>query len=220
MAPGGTSKGKPAPLPAPLLARLDNGRMPPLQQGDLDGLCGLYAVINALRLVLAPVRQVRRPEALLWFRTGLEALAETGNLEDFVAHGIGPGEWLNLMEDLTELASSKGDHYICVSQPLRYAARAPRSRMYEAIEDAIMRGRAVLITLSGVHNHYTLVSGFSSSNLWLFDSGKLQRIARAHCGTQRSGDKWRHRINVRTLTVLSLTPKQKSSITTVRTPSR
>lgn len=220
MAPGSPSKGKPAPLPAPLLAKLDNGRMPPLQQGDLDGLCGLYAAVNALRLVLAPVRQVRRPEALLWFRIGLESLGETGNLQDFVAHGIGPKDWLNLMESLTAFASSRGDHHICVSQPLRHAARAPRSQMYGAIEDAIVHGRAVLITLSGVHNHYTLVSGYSPSNLWLFDSGKLQKIGRAHCGTQRSSNKWRHRINVRTLTVLSLTPKRKTRVTSVRAPSR
>ena len=174
--------------------------MQPFHQGDLDSLCGLYAAINALRLVLAPVRRVKRPEALNWFRTGLEFLGKTGNLQDIIGDGIGPPEWLELMEMLAAVAGCRVE----IVQPLRCSARATRSRMYGAIEDAIVRGQPVLITLSGVHDHYTVVSGFSPFSLWLFDSGHLQRLRRSDCGTQRGGDKWRHRMNARTLTVLSL----------------
>ena len=211
MAGGGKARDHPTPLPAPALAKLDTGRVKPLQQGDLDGLCGLYAAINALRLVLAPVRQVKRPEALLWFRTGLEFLGETGNLEDIIACGIGPQLWLDLMKKLAAVASGNNSFYVSVSQPLKHTKPANRARMYETIEVAVLQGRAVLISLSGAHDHYTVVSGFSPSSLRLFDSGHLQRIGRADCGTQRSGDKWRHRINARTLTVVSLDADAKSS---------
>ena len=208
MADGGIAGSYPAPLPAPMLAKLDTRRVQPLHQGDLDGLCGLYAAVNALRLVLAPARKVNRPEALLWFRTGLEFLGETGNLEDIIVHGIGPQLWLDLMKKLAAAASSKKDFHVSVLQPLKHTTPANRARMYETIEEAILHGRAVLISLSGAHDHYTVISGLSPLSLWLFDSGRLQRIGRADCGTQRSGDKWRHRINARTLTVLSLTPRR------------
>ena len=218
MANGGIKGSYSALLPAPALAKLDTGQVKPLQQGDLDGLCGLYAAINALRLVLAPVRQVKRPEALLWFRTGLEFLGKTGNLEDTIAHGMGPQLWLDLIKKLAAVANGKNSFYISVSQPLEHAKPANRAQMYEAIEEAVLQGRAVLISLSGVHDHYTVVSGFSPFSLRLFDSGHLQRIGRADCGTQRSGDKWRHRVNARTLTVLSLDAEDKSTRTTVTLP--
>ena len=207
MAGAGKSRDHPPPLPAPLLAKLDNRRMQPFHQGDLDSLCGLYAAINALRLVLAPVRRVKRPEALNWFRTGLEFLGKTGNLQDIIGDGIGPPEWLELMEMLAVAAGAAAGCRVVVVQPLRYIARATRARMHGTIDDAIVCGQPVLITLSGVHDHYSVVSGFTPFSLRLFDSGHLQRLRRSDCGTEHGGDKWRHRINARTMTVLSLTPK-------------
>ena len=155
-----TGDGKSRGHPAPLLPKLDNRQMQPFYQGDLDSLCGLYAAVNALRLVLAPVRQVKRPEALNWFRTGLEFLGETGNLQDIIGHGIGPPEWLELMEILAVEAGTTAGCRVDVLQPLRYSARATRARMYGAIEDAIVRGQPVLITLSG---STTIIPSFKGS---------------------------------------------------------
>lgn len=35
----------------------------PFVQGDLDYLCGLYSAVNALALIMAPVRPLERSEA-------------------------------------------------------------------------------------------------------------------------------------------------------------
>ena len=145
-------------------------------------------------------------------RIGLEFLRETGDLQEVVLHGMGPQVWLELTKKLAAVASGTGHHHICVSQPLKHAARATRARLNQAIGDAIVHGRAVLISLSGIHDHYTVVSGYSPFSLWLFDSGHLQRLGRGDCGTLHGGDKWRHRINARTLTVLTLTPDPKQAV--------
>lgn len=45
----------------------------PWQQGNLDALCGLYAIINALRLLHAPTGGLSRQVCKTLYRDGLEA---------------------------------------------------------------------------------------------------------------------------------------------------
>ena len=193
------------PLLGTLHEKLDTAQLRPLRQGDLDGLCGLYAAVNAIRLVLAPVRRLKRPESVRLFRVGVDLLAKRCSLPELIVEGIEPQILFDMMDELAAIASASANWRITYSQPLRYAVRANRMRMYEAIENAINEGQPMLISLTGRHDHYTVISGYSPFTLRLFDSGDLHFIRRGDCGTQHGGDKWRHRVAARSMTVLCLT---------------
>ena len=53
---------------------------PPFRQGDLDGLCGAYAVVNAVRLAALPHRKLRRTACAALFGDLVDELAEAGRL--------------------------------------------------------------------------------------------------------------------------------------------
>ena len=61
----------------------------PFEQGDLDGLCGVYSVVNAARLAAHPHRRLSAPECRALFAALLTELADEGRLRGFVAHGLG-----------------------------------------------------------------------------------------------------------------------------------
>ena len=66
----------------------------PLRQGGLDSLCGVYAIVNAVRLALAPEDRLTRDDALALYATLTEELARLGDLHDAVTDGIEAGlEW-------------------------------------------------------------------------------------------------------------------------------
>ena len=65
----------------------------PLQQGSLDSMCGLYAVINAVQLALYPHRRLTRPELLQLFGAGLDALRRSRSLSTVLVTGMPPPLW-------------------------------------------------------------------------------------------------------------------------------
>lgn len=60
--------------------------MKPYLQGNLDGLCGVYSLINAARLVGGP-KGKRNSQRLL--HACLAALKEKMDLAQAVSHGLG-----------------------------------------------------------------------------------------------------------------------------------
>ena len=60
----------------------------PFEQGDLDGLCGVYAVVNAVRHAAYPHRRLSAAESRGLFAALLAELADEGRLRGFVAAGL------------------------------------------------------------------------------------------------------------------------------------
>jgi len=69
----------------------------PFEQGDLDGLCGVYAVINAVRLAAHPHHRLRVADCRGLFAALLAELADEGRLRGFVAAGLGPRVLVRLL---------------------------------------------------------------------------------------------------------------------------
>jgi hypothetical protein len=70
---------------------------PPFQQGDLDGLCGAYAIINVARLT-----SCRHLPKAAWrglFEALVQRLHEAGELDDAVSDGIGARRLRGLLDD-------------------------------------------------------------------------------------------------------------------------
>ena len=184
----------------------------PSCQGDLDGLCGLYAAINALCLVLGPLRILMRKEKRALFRSGVEFLQSTGRLDEFIIDGIDPEVWFQLLNHLADVAAAAANYRIHVSRPLRRKGPPTPARLFGEIEKAITLGRPVLISLAGVHDHYTVVRGYSPFSIWLYDSGNLQRLGCESIGVQ-AGRNARHVIDPCMVTVvkLSVVPMAKTN---------
>ena len=77
------------------MSRADTPR--PFRQGDLDGLCGAYAVVNAVRLAALPHRRLRRAACAALFAELVDELAEAGRLRDRVTRGMGAGKVARLL---------------------------------------------------------------------------------------------------------------------------
>jgi hypothetical protein len=69
----------------------------PFRQGDLDALCGAYAVVNAVRLAALPRRRLGRAACLELFAALVDELAEAGRLRAFVTGGMNTGTLARLL---------------------------------------------------------------------------------------------------------------------------
>lgn len=142
--------------------------MEALEQGSIDNLCGLYAAINALRLVT--LKSARRDRAL--FETGVGYLEKKEWLSTVLTEGMPTRLFAALAQHLA------GKHGL---QFARMASSRKWHRPEEAVMSAIRAGMPVLTSIDPPLDHYSVICGYSPSRWLLFDSYGYKWLSRAQC---------------------------------------
>ena len=172
-------------------------QLEPLRQGDLDSLCGLYAIINAVQLVLYPL-SLRRSQRVSLFVAGIGELQRMRKLRSSITEGMYEPSWRRLAEAVVAKATE------LTGMPLQLERLSPLGKQpgasVNAIKSSVRRGVPVIVLLDGILCHWTVVARFSSSRLVLFDSLGHRWVVVASIGVS---DGWtRHSIAPRGLVTL------------------
>ena len=161
------------------LSRLTRAKreLKPLEQGDLDNLCGLYSVINAVRLVVYPDQILTQGELGRLFERGLSTLGHKRKLKMTVAYGIDHALWLLMCRAVIEEAETLLPRRIAIG-PLVSEDLPWRTRdVVRDIKRAVGRDRPVLVCLAGRLNHWSVIVSWSAMRFHLFDSAGYHWIS-------------------------------------------
>jgi hypothetical protein len=148
------------------------------RQGDLDGLCGVYAVVNALRHVLQlPDEQCHRV-----FEKLIQAL------EQDCRHLHKPLLWGMYFPQLKRLAVTasqwrmRGRGLTFQARPLRLK-RHQRTlpHLWAALNEEVGPTCVAIVGVTGVTDHWYVVYRVTPKTLWLLDSSGQRRISRSRC---------------------------------------
>lgn len=153
----------------------------PLKQGNLDGLCGVYAIINAIRLALGEAERLfRRPDWEELFYSLLCSLDDDQRTLGAVASGIGTKPFAKLIRAAVD--HMRDEHEIAVTIARLFPPGSkPKSReAIRAIKHATANGTPVIACFSGKLNHWSVVNKVGASNMSLFDSSTHRRIRLAN----------------------------------------
>lgn len=173
----------------------------PATQGDYDGLCGLYCIINAIRLVMAYQRELDREEVRALFTAGVRYLEQKGSLAEALHSCVSKQGWPKLAERIVATAQPMADPFILLERP-RLSKDAPIIDIFRCIEKLIASGKAPCVFLRGRYRHYSVISGYTPASLRLFDSYGHRWVWRRSCGTTETSTAL-HRIQVQSIIALS-----------------
>lgn len=176
----------------------------PLQQGDELSLCGLYAIMNALRLACEPIRPLSRADVRQLFEAGIDFLEAEEALSAAIFTGIDAGLWRRLGKHLHWAAGEATGLLVTQHRPFERRARVSRIDLIAEVQRCLLREQPVMCELGGAYDHYTVICGYSPTNLLLFDSYGFARVAIAACGIQRAASSHRHQLDPKTLLVSSI----------------
>jgi len=180
----------------------------PFAQGDLDNLCGLYAAINALCLVSAPVRPLNRREARHVLNAGMSYLQRRNWLSDAVLHGMNVQRQRAVTRHMAKAAGQIAGFKFSAVQPLPGKSKMATDAALSLIAQRVENGAAFIANLENTFWHYTVISGLSNSRIYLFDSDGLSWIERSSFGICGSQVRARHCISLASLTELSLVRRE------------
>lgn len=173
----------------------------PVTQGDYDGLCGLYCIINAIRVVMAPRRDLKHEEVRALFRAGVRFLARQGSLPEAVHSCVDERVWPELAKRIVARAQRMSDCPILLERP-RLSKEAPVHETLRRIEKMITSGKAPCVFLRGRYRHYSVISGYTPVSLKLFDSFGYHWVRRSSCGIPGTPTSL-HRLHLQSLIALT-----------------
>lgn len=176
-------------------------RIKPYQQGGLDSLCGLYALINAARLLYADAHPLSGQRCKRLFAEGMDLLTAKKGSRDAPHWGMTVGQQRKLAKALFKSEVLDG------LPPLHLGSRLSRTAKVEELEVAIqtmLRGdAALLVCFHGRISHHSVIVGQTPTRVLLFDSDGMQFIRKHSLSFSAEQDG--------TLTLHALTPLMRIS---------
>lgn len=155
----------------------------PFRQGELDGLCGIYAVINAIRLALGVrANLLRQRDWQDLFVALLESVDRSVGAAHAASNGIDTQPLRYLLKAAILHLATEHDLTIRAKPMLARDERPCFEELLRHIGDWVRQpGRAVVLSVFGSLNHWTVVRRISRSSLVLFDSSGYARISLDAC---------------------------------------
>lgn len=145
-------------------------KLKPYAQGSLDGLCTIYAIVNALRLALADQSPLSKSQCKDLFAAGAELLDRNTGFVIAATIGVRTKPRLALARHLAKLASTT-DWIATVERPDHSTWRSIDD-VLAWIAASLLDEAPVILTILGGLNHLTVVSGITPGTLQLFDGGQ------------------------------------------------
>lgn len=152
----------------------------PLRQGDLDGLCGVYAVINAMR-ALVPTMPMVAAEAL--FEELMNALRKHDDgRRPMTAAGITRRHLIELLARAIEFIERRYGVETKRRRPaLPRRSQKSTAALWRALARSLSPACVAIIGLGGYRNHWSLVTAVSPRVMRLCDSDGMKLLRRSQC---------------------------------------
>ena len=150
------------------------------RQGDLDGLCGVYSVINAVRALCPEVDS----DAAAWlFETLIQVLPTTGaHPSTAVANGIGRTTLASLIAEAISYIDDEYDIGLAVRRlPKALRRTSELDQLWQSLAATVSPTCVAVLGLGGRHSHWTVAVRVSPRQIRLFDSGTMGVLRRSQC---------------------------------------
>jgi hypothetical protein len=148
-----------------------NGKKPYFQ-GYLDGLCAVYCIVNATRII----NNISEEEARKLFQQILKYLEDNNLLINAILNGITLVTIGSILKDIATLERT---------MPFKHNPNTTLDEFWaETTSFLSIEKRAVLIALGGkAWDHWSIINTITDTRINFFDSHRLRRFNRSRCTT-------------------------------------
>lgn len=158
------------------------GALEPYLQGELDGLCGPYAVINGIRLALGPKRQI--PDAV-WvdpFGGMLREAAGRHRRGDLCAAGLGTKHLVTALRWSVEIMERQYGVRLTYRGPFLRAGKPKLTAVVYSLRHLQrLQNTSIIVGFGGLLDHWTVIKRVSPHYISFFDSSGCRSVRLDRC---------------------------------------
>ena len=158
--------------------------MKPYYQGALDGLCGVYSIINAVRIV----NDIDDQDGEDLFKAIIAYLDREKNLSKIITDGLSILVIGEILKNVKELNIAR-------EKPFHGLGETGLPEFWSSMQEFLsLPNRSMLLGLGGVHDHWSVIEKISDKRITFLDSDGIKHIDRGKCTTQEPDKKRIHHI--------------------------
>lgn len=149
----------------------------PYGQGNLDGFCGLYSVINSTKLIIKNISQEDSKDLIHECITALERIRNK-QLSSIFIEGISAHDVSCIFKNVIE------QHYpIKRYKPFHSRADVSIHEYWETMKTFLDAETSAAIICIGKKDwsHWTVAKSASDKRIYVNDSGSIKHINKTHC---------------------------------------
>jgi hypothetical protein len=164
---------------------LNGKEMRPYLQGALDGLCAIYSIVNAARII----SDIGEEDSKNLFKQILDYLEKSADLGRVLSEGIGLNTVGSILRDVANGRIPERN------MPFKHRPETSLDEFWSEMMAFLDGGskRAILIGVGGrMWDHWSIVHAISDRQVYFFDSHKLKSLNRSRCTTVRPTAKRPH----------------------------
>jgi hypothetical protein len=159
--------------------RKEEGPLEPYKQGDVDGLCGAYSIINSARLI---VKKLTEDDCMALLDRIIHHVEQKKKISSIITGGLSVRDMEGVMKKVMP-----NEFGIKAVRPFRTKKKVTINVFWNEVSKFINgnNGRkAVIIAIENhVWDHWTVIESISEKQARLFDSSEIARIDRKRCTT-------------------------------------
>jgi len=165
-------------------------RLKPYEQGALSSLCGIYSIVNAMRII----RSLNNDESKAVFEEIVYYLENSKSFAVSLISGISVTVIGSIFKDVIQDRMNR-------SIPFQKQPDVRIGQFWTEMKKFIDEGRAeeekrvILLSLGGQHDHWTIAHRITKKRVILFDSIGLRYLDRRNCTTREAPSGRRHLIH-------------------------
>ncbi len=163
----------------------------PYEQGYLDGLCGVYSVINATRLIF---KGMSEEECMKLFGACMRHIETRKSLGKVSTGGVGKEDIWSI---LRKVVMQK--YEIHVKRPFAKNGNHSTRDYFNVLHDYFNKGNkraAIIGVLSDDWDHWTVIRSLSPKRIILFDSSMMKSININRCTIRKANKRKPYLINI------------------------
>jgi hypothetical protein len=143
----------------------------PYHQGELDGLCAVYCIINATKII----SNTSKEECQILFNKIINFLSTKQNISPLIIEGIHCKTVSSIFRQIQKNMIHKHE------RPFRRRKKLTLDEYWNKISMFLSEPRRiVLIGIEGVEDHWTVVTSITKRQMNLFDN-EMKRLCRGKC---------------------------------------
>lgn len=156
--------------------------MKPYQQGQLDMLCGLYAVINASCMMMKQIRPLSPNDCQDIFIELVNMLVMEGLLESAITEGTTQQTMSRMLKTADVWLSLHRGVHLSYKKPFHNDSTVPTEKMKATLVDHLTKQKSsAIICLTGIIDHWTTIQEVQKKRMILIDSNGRRVINSSTC---------------------------------------
>lgn len=163
-------------------------------QGHLDSLCGLYATLNALSVICAPVAPLTTKHHNALFLTGVAWHEQRVSLAAVLSYGMIYDLHIRLTKAFCAEVRARRGVDVLIDLPKGPTASLTLHRIQRFIDRALAEKAAVVVCLEHTLDHYSVIVGAGAGRYRLHDSIERKWITQDSVGPLRPHSSVRHQV--------------------------